>query len=104
MKVAVLVFALCMIPQWLWADQVTITWFSVNNATSYNVYQSTDNGATFTKVQTTLTNQAIVIVPATGLVLFRISAMNGSTEVTRKDAGVWYDGSFRDGVQDTTIQ
>ena len=77
------------------ADTVTLKWNAATGATSYNIYQSTDNRATWTKVASGITTTTTTLsnVPATGLVFFRASAVSGTMETVTYWAGAWYDGT-----------
>ncbi len=75
------------------AADVTLRWDASAGATSYKVYQSLDNGLTWSigvdvgnVVQTTITG-----VPETGLVMFLVSAIKGGVESLPVWRGAWYD-------------
>lgn len=83
----------CLIPAVAYARPYTLTWNAMAGATSYRLYQSTDQGASWTKVYDGASNQATVDVTGTTLVLFRASAINSVGEAIRTDAGAWVDPS-----------
>jgi hypothetical protein len=93
-KKFILVWALCMIPNWLWAANLTLTWTPVTGATGYTLYQSSDGGVTWTKGPTAAAPPMAVQVPDDKLILFRLSATNATQETINYTKGAWYDGAL----------
>ncbi len=86
---------LMLMPLSAMAADVNISWDASTNATGYNVYQSIDNGVTWTlNADVGNVTYATVIAPDSGLTLFRVSAYNATGEVIRTEAGVWYNGDL----------
>lgn len=93
-------------PRWdgightVYAAVCKYSWKSVAGATSYALEYSSDNGATWVGKKNTgaLTPDAngdvaylYSGVPETGLMLFRVSALNASGSATRTEYGAWYN-------------
>ena len=93
---AVLLFA---IP--CFAADVTVNWDMSDGAVGYKVYQSVDTGQTWNEVGDVVANTAPLVVPDSGLVLFRVSAYNNQGEAIRCDAGAWYNGDWTPPAQPT---
>ena len=86
--------AFLLFPSWVWAVTVTLQWQPVAGATQYTVYQSVDQGTTWTTATTATTNNASIDAPETGLVLFRVSAKNDVGETINFDRGAWFDAKW----------
>jgi hypothetical protein len=100
-KKFILVWALCMIPSWLWAANLTLIWQPVTGATGYTLYQSVDGGTTWTKGATVTTTTTNVTAVDDKLILFRVSASNASGESISFTKGAWYNGAW--GVSPTGL-
>ena len=83
------------------AADVTVNWDMSDGAAGYKVYQSVDTGQTWNEIADVLVATANVVVPDSGLVLFRVSAYNNQGEVSRCDAGAWYNGDWTPPAQPT---
>jgi hypothetical protein len=99
MKKIFLVCLFLLIPVVCFSASADLLWHAVPGATGYKIWQSVNNGVSWTMVKdvsggtvvtTTLTN-----VPDTGLVLFRFSAYSAQNETIRMDAGVWFNGTWK---------
>ncbi len=87
-----------------WADQVTLSWLPVTGAVSYKVFQSDDQGFTWTAVGTPAVNSLSLDVPGDKLILFRVSAVKDGLEGATTDKGAWYHGGWRLGPQQLTAR
>ena len=78
------------------AADVNLSWDVAAGADTYTVYQSTDNGATWTAAASGVmtTSTTIAGVPDSGLVLFRVSAVNSVAEAIKLNSGAWYNGDW----------
>ena len=100
MKILSLLVALLVLPLLAQAASPTLSWDpnpAEQAVTAYSVQMSTDLGKSWgaeipagPATTITLTN-----VPDTGLVLFRVNAVNAQGKVPRTDAGAWYCGDWR---------
>ncbi|HXH12335.1 MAG TPA: hypothetical protein VNP04_21525 [Alphaproteobacteria bacterium] len=81
------------------AGDVTLQWTGDAKATSYEIEQSVDSGATWTVVLTVLPTECTgtpplctttYSAPSTGMVLFRYVAKNDIGRTIRFDAGTWH--------------
>ena len=89
---ASLLFLLSLSPA-VWAIDNTLRWLPAQGAEGYKIYQSTDNGTTWSPpvdvgnvTETTLTN-----VPESGLVLYKVSAYNALQETITEWQGAWFN-------------
>lgn len=81
------------------AGTVTLKWDVSTGATSYEIEQSVDSGATYVLVAsptatiacgTATTCSHTLVAPSTGLVLFRFSSVNSVGKTTRFGEGAWH--------------
>ena len=81
------------LPVMTMAADVTLKWDPVTGATGYRVYQSLDNGTTWSASVDVgnVTQRVFTGVSETAMVLFRVSAYNAVGEAVRFEAGAWYD-------------
>ena len=75
------------------AADVTLKWDPVTGATGYKVYQSVDNGTTWSAATDVgnVTQRVFTGVSETTMVLFRVGAYNATGDAVRFEAGAWYD-------------
>lgn len=77
------------------AADCTLFWASQADATGFRVYRSVDMGVSWTMVQEVgnVTQVALTGQPDTGIVLYRIAAINVAGETIRRNAGqyLWKD-------------
>ena len=76
-----------------YAADVTLTWDASDGATSYKIYLSSDNGATW-DAGTDVGNVTTFTYPNVaedGLILFKISAVNSTGEAISHWRGAWFD-------------
>lgn len=87
-------------PSAAWAADCVFSWRAVQGATGYELEYSADGGTTWTGRKSTgpLTPDAqgevswtYTGVPETGLLLFRVSAVNASGKAVRTESGAWYN-------------
>ena len=97
-KLIITLAIIVLFPTLALAADVTMTWEPSTGATSYKVYMSTDNGSTWPTVKDVgnVTDYVWTDAPATGLVLWRVSAYNATAEAIRTEAGVWYNADWHD--------
>lgn len=97
---ALLVIAVATTP--VLAADVTVMWDAVSGSTSYDLEQSTNTGTSWALNKNVLASActgtparctATIVLPATGLVLVRIGAINSIGKTIRYDSGIWYCGS-----------
>jgi len=87
--------ALLLLPNLGWAADIPLAWDSVTGADSYIVEMSTDQGQTWSESRNA-TNASLIWTdaPDTGLLLFRVSAVNEQGQATRTESGAWYCGDW----------
>lgn len=94
------------------AGTETFTWDAVATATSYEVHQSVDNGATWTTVATPTSSictgtpsrcSVSVTMPSVGLVLLRVASKNAVGTNVRYGSGVWHCESCKPPVQAANV-
>ena len=83
------------------AADIDLNWDVSDGAVGYKVYQSVDTGQTWDEVGDVVACTTPLVVPDSGLVLFRVSAYNNQGEVIRCDAGAWYNGDWTPPAQPT---
>lgn len=76
------------------AGTLVVQWDTVTGAT-YRVYQSIDQGATWTKIAETTSMPVSLTLADNVLVLLRASTVVGGVEAVRTETGIWYDGRMR---------
>ena len=76
------------------AATVNLVWDPVTGATTYRIYSSADQGATWAQVIEVATPTAQVTAPDAGLILYRASAVNSQGEAVRMEFGAWYNGTW----------
>ena len=88
---AIIFFLLIAVPAF--AADVTLSWDASQGATSYKIYLSSDNGATW-DAGTDVGNVTTFVYPGvaeTGLILFKISSVNSTGESISHWRGAWFD-------------
>lgn len=97
MQKLIITLAIILYPCIAFGADVTLTWDVSTGATGYKVYMSADAGKTWGIPRDAGSNTKFIWLgaPNTGLVLFRVSAYNASSEVVKTEAGVWYCGSWK---------
>lgn len=87
-----------------WAADCQFSWKASTGATGYEIEYSADQGVTWTGKKATgpLTPDAAgdvtytyTGVPETGLILFRVSAVNATERAVRLEAGAWYNHRWK---------
>ena len=78
------------------AGEVTLRWDAnpEPDVMGYRVYQSDDLGQTWQRVADTNSTSATLTVPDDKMILFKVSAYDGTYETVRNESGVWYNGSW----------
>lgn len=90
------IFLLLFFPALCQSAEVGMAWGPVDGASGYKVYQSVDQGKTWTELATVAEPAYDAhSVPDTGLVLFRVSAVGPSGESISREKGAWYCGDFK---------
>ena len=76
----------------VFAQDINLKWDASTGATGYNIYMSTDDGISWCTPQDAgdAVTYTYLGVPATGLILFRVSAYNTQGEYIRYWSGAWY--------------
>ena len=98
MKKVLFALLFVLIPVFAFGASITVKWDAVTSTpavTGYRIYQSIDDGITWT-LNTPVGNvlTATITVPDTGLVILRIGAVNSAGESIRYTAGAWYKGNM----------
>jgi len=95
MRIILTIIAWFMLITAVQAGDVALSWDAGVNVTGYKVYQSVDQGTTWTIVADVNTNSVTITPPNTGLVLYRVSVYSASDESIRLTSGIWYNEDWQ---------
>lgn len=95
-KILLAILAIVLFALPAFGADVSLKWDSMEGATGYKLYMSTDQGATWqTPIDVGLVTEYVYTgVPDTGLILFRAAAYNEFGESIRTSSGVWFRGDW----------
>jgi len=82
----------------LMAADFTLKWDPVANVTGYRVYQSIDQGATWTQtadVPAPTTDYRVLGAPDDQLIFYRVSSYTATAESSPSWRGVWFDARIK---------